>query len=220
MPLSKKRVHHLQLRLLAAERAKRRRETTRYQKHQKMPAIRQPQAGIRVDSEFESETDTDSECDEEDSEDSEAEQSRNRIASEGYMEECNVVGKEDLREKGPEIQTLQWQEGAGSSLPQVVRGDRVGWTALWKRGVKAQQLALEGQKSYRITDLWERQKDLGISFKKKADKDERLSEGDETIRERPKEGDFDTHWDRPSRQLSLQDLPRGLAIVPEWTEKE
>ena len=66
------------------------------------------------------------------------------------------------------------REGAGSYLSRVVRGGPIGRTAMWKRGVKAQQLALEGQKSYRITDMWERQKDLGISLKKRRDEEEKL----------------------------------------------
>ena len=106
MPLSKKRVHNLELRLLTAERAKRRREAIRDDKQQEMPSVPQAQVGARVDSESESETETDSEYDEED--DTGVGENGNMIGSEGYMEECNVLEEENLQEK--EIQTLQWRE--------------------------------------------------------------------------------------------------------------
>ncbi|RPA91361.1 hypothetical protein L873DRAFT_1794886 [Choiromyces venosus 120613-1] len=216
MPLSKKRIHHLQLRQLTAERAKRQRKMFSDKKQYKIPYISQPQARKQVYSESESETETDSEFDDE--EDSEAEEDLDMLASESYMEESNILEEEDLHEK--DIQALQWQEGAGSSLPQVVRGGPVGRTALWKRRGKAKQLALEGQKSYRITDMWERQKELGISLKKEAEKGKNVLEEEENPPNEAEEEDFNGNWDRPSRQLSLTDLPRGLAIVPELTEKE
>ena len=87
-----------------------------------------------------------------------------------------------------------------------------------EEGVKAQQLALEGQTSYSITDMWERQKELEISLKKEADKGKSLyGEGSEP---NIVEDDFEANCERPSRYWNLCDLPRGLAIVPERIERE
>ncbi|KAG0138401.1 hypothetical protein HOY82DRAFT_534821 [Tuber indicum] len=195
MPLSKKRVHHLQLRQLTVERAKRRREIFTEERQYKIPAVPHPHSGRQVDSESESESETNSEFDEE--EDGEVEEDEDILVRESYMEESNSLEEEDLCEK--KIQALQWQEGAGSSLPKVVRGGPVGRTAMSKRGVKAKQLALEGQKSYRITDMWERQKELGISLKKEAEKGKKVL-AEENLPNVAEKEDFNKYWNQPSRQ--------------------
>jgi len=75
--------------------------------------------------------------------------------------------EEDLKEKR-ELK-LQWSEGAGASLHAGVHRGPVGRTAQWKREKKRQQLAVEGEKSYRITDMWKSQKELGISIRNTRD---------------------------------------------------
>ncbi|RPA94323.1 hypothetical protein L873DRAFT_1793000 [Choiromyces venosus 120613-1] len=140
MPLSKKCVHHLQLQQLTAERTKCQRKMFSNKKQYKIPSVSQLQARKQVYSESESEMETDFEFNDE--EDSEAEEDHDMLVSECYMEESNILEEEDLHEK--DIQILQWQEGARSSLPQVVHGGPVGRTALWKQRGKAKQLALEG----------------------------------------------------------------------------
>jgi len=65
MPLSKKRLHHIHLRLLTAERAKCRRETITNNTQPKISTALQLWGEKSIDSECESETETDSEFDDE-----------------------------------------------------------------------------------------------------------------------------------------------------------
>jgi len=164
MPLSKKRTHLLHLRLVNSERAKRRREelTSHVLPCTLLPHAIQKHYGRKEDSDTESESESDFE-EEEPQDGGEDDWAGGLEGCEDFINESNVMEEEDL--KGKRELKLQWSEGAGASLPAGVHGGPVGRTAQWKREKKRQQLAVEGEKSYRITDMWKRQKELGISIR-------------------------------------------------------
>ncbi|KAG0123787.1 hypothetical protein HOY82DRAFT_618690 [Tuber indicum] len=146
MPLSKKQIHQLHLRLLNSEGAKRRREESTSHKPHAIPDIIRQNPRTRIDSETESETETD--------DDDEEEEGQRELGismkeeSVGRDREEDIEGEEAVeRERELEDTTRPEEEGGG----------------------------LEGPSQ-------------------------------------PKQ--------LQSRQLNLRDLPRGLAILPNQTEKE